>query len=380
MRGDVDSMLREIYLRLRSAEGDKSKVQELESDLSSFLLETEERLLTIKKAERDQSVYAKTRAKLKRIADGLAWKSLGFDEIRLLSYAGNPTPGFMAGKAGYYQERLVVKTLSAVPDVTFAIQNDITNILRVGDVTILLPDRTIKVIEVKSGSEGPGAARAARQEERAKVIHTYLQTGTSTNLIRERAGEVRHIQGQDPSAYYWRRLERVCVEALSRGVMWKRLDARVMVMCYRPHLLPRLQPLMQTALVSAGWANASIRFGVLSRHFEYKEKASASVRYIIPITAFEVDPEVISSILNGDLDVLVFLNVTAVVDAIREAGLEVECKGRQVIINTEAASLTVSERSWNWIIYGLRTVPTLIKSIQTTLLAFSDAADMKEAP
>jgi hypothetical protein len=250
----------------------------------------------------------------------------------------------------------------------------------VGDVTLLLSDKTVKVIEVKSGQEGPGLARAARQEERAKIIHTYLQTGISESLGGPAFREIRHIHGQEAPTYYWKRLERVCLEALSNGVMWKRLDARVLVICYQSQLLPRLRLFIQSALMSTGWTDAAIRIGVLSRHFDCKEKDSSSVRYIIPITAFEIDPEVISSILVGDLDVLVVLNITATVDAIREAGLNAEYVDGKVTINAEAATLVITERSWNWVIYGLRTVQTLIKSIQTTLASVSETENMKEAP
>lgn len=381
-----NDILRETYLRLRNSEGDKSKTQHLESDLSRLILETEEQMLAAKSDQSQRLIYAKRRARLKRIADGLAWKRLGFDEIRLLSYAGNPTPGLMAGKSGYYHERLVVENSASSSGVGFAIQNDITNILRVGDVTLLLSNNTIEVIEVKSGSEGPGLARAARQEERAKTIHTYLQTGTSRSLAGESFDEIRHVHSQDSPSYYWKRLERVCIEARSRGVAWKQLDASVVVMCYRSHLLPRLQPLIQTALASAGWTaaaadvRADIRLGVLSRHFDHKEKDSAPVRYIIPVTAFEVDSEVISSILVGELDVLVMLNRSAVIAAIKREGLEVEYTDGQVTINTEEAQLVLSERAWNWVVYGLRTVSTLIKSIQTTLLVASEIANRREAP
>jgi hypothetical protein len=149
--------------------------------------------------------------------------------------------------------------------------------------------------------------------------------------------------------------------------MWKQLDARVLVIAYRPKLLANLKDIMAVAISSTGWKNAKLRIGVLSTHFEESEKASAKVRYIIPITAFSLDPEVVASLLVGDLDVLVIVNTTAVVEALREAGLVVTNDDERVIIEAETATLELSERTWNWVVYGLRTVSTLVTSVQCVL-------------
>lgn len=371
---ETDLLLRDLYSRLRSAEGNRTVAKDLESDLSKFILEAEELLLANKNDKEAQTVYRRRRARLKRIADGFVWTALGFDEIRLLAYAGNPTPGYMAGKSGYWPERITVNTLYGFSDVVFAIQNDVTNILRVGDITVLLPNQTIKVIEVKSGSGKAGFARAQRQEERARRqeerarnIHEYLQSGGSTVLAEGDFERLQHIKASWAPTYYWGRLQRVCSEALNRGAMWKQLDARVLVIAYRPKLLANLNDIMAVAISSTGWKRAKLRIGVLSTHFAESEKESRKVRYIIPITAFRMDPEVVASLLVGDLDVLVIVNATAVVEALREAGIVITNDNDRVIIHAETATLEISERTWDWVVYGLRTVSTLVASVQCVL-------------
>ncbi len=314
-----------------------------------------------------KAVYNRRRARLKRLADGFVWTALGFDEIRLLAYAGNPTPGYMAGKAGYLAERSVVETLYGFSDVVFAIQNDITNILRVGDVTVLLPNQTIKIIEVKSGSGEAGLARTQRQEERSRNIHEYIRSGSSTVLAVGDFEHLQHIRASWTPTYYWGQLQRLCSEALKRGVMWKQLDANVVAIAYHPSLLANLRDIMGAAISSTGWKKAKLRIGVLSTQFEESEKASAKVRYIIPITAFRMDPEIIVSLLAGDLDVMVILNTTAVVEALKNGGMVVTNDDGRVTVHTETATLEISERTWNWVIYGLRTVSTLVTSVQCVL-------------
>ena len=364
---ETDRLLRDLYSRLRDAEGNRSVAKDLESALSKFTVEAEELILVNKHDSDAKAVYRRRRARLKRVADGFVWTALGFDEIRLLAYAGNPTPGYMAGKTGYWAERLAVDALYRFSDVVFVIQNDVTNILRVGDITVLLPNQTIKVIEVKSGSGNAGLARSQRQGERAKTIDEYLRSGASTVLAEGDFGHLQHLKASWSPTYYWGRLERVCSEALKRGVMWKQLDARVVVIAYRPRLLANLKNILGVAISSTGWKQAKLRIGVLSTHFEASEKASSKVRYIIPITAFRMDPEVVSSLLVGDLDVLVIVNTTAVVEALREVGMIVTQNKDRVAIQTETATLEISERSWNWVVYGLRTVSTLVESVQSVL-------------
>lgn len=364
---ETDRLLRDLYSRLRGAEGNRTVAKDLESDLSKFILETEELMLAHKHDKETKAVYGRRRARLKRLADGFVWTALGFDEIRLLAYAGNPSPGYMAGKTGYWAERFAVDTLYGFSDVVFAIQNDITNILRVGDITVLLPNQTLKVIEVKSGSGEAGFVRAQRQEERARNIHEYLRSGASTVLAEGDFERLQHIKASWTPTYYWGRLQRVCSEALKRGAMWKQLDARVMVIAYRPKFLANLKDIIGVAISSTGWKNAKLRIGVLSTHFEESEKESGKVRYIIPITAFRMDPEVVASLLVGDLDVLVIVNTTAVVEALREAGMFVTSDNDRVTIHAETATLEISERTWNWVVYGLRTVSTLVTSVQCVL-------------
>ena len=156
IKKETDEVVKDLYLSLRWPILTKNEAQKLEVILSTSIVQAEEKILFYKKSSDTdiEEAYQERRAILKRIADGLACKFFGFDEHLLRVYAMSDAPGFMAGKSGYLSERKAIQGTYSFSEIKFAIQNDITNILRVGDITLLLPDEIILPIEIKSGKRG----------------------------------------------------------------------------------------------------------------------------------------------------------------------------------------------------------------------------------
>lgn len=108
---------------------------------------------------------------LRCIGDALAWRVFGFQRRYILALCRNDPPGVMAGKKGLIAERERVD--QAWKDCgQFAIMHDLTNCLRIGDVTIFTADGP-EVIEVKSSSERRSPAqlrRIAAAQEALKAL------------------------------------------------------------------------------------------------------------------------------------------------------------------------------------------------------------------
>lgn len=107
------------------------------------------------------------------IGDGLAWRALGFDRAvpRLLSQR--------ATKQNVMSEGLLAELLEW--SRTFdqgsgiAIFNSLTNCLAFGDVTLIRPDNSVEIIEVKSSNTKSG--RKVRQRQAMREIVTILESG-----------------------------------------------------------------------------------------------------------------------------------------------------------------------------------------------------------
>jgi hypothetical protein len=82
------------------------------------------------------------------IGDALAWRVFGFQRKEIIARSQNAPPGPMAGKEGLPAELAALEQARA--DGKFAILHDLTNCLRIGDVTVFSDDDPPETIEVKS--------------------------------------------------------------------------------------------------------------------------------------------------------------------------------------------------------------------------------------
>jgi hypothetical protein len=84
------------------------------------------------------------------VGDALAWRVFGFERRHILALCRNQPPGVMAGKAGLAAER--ERVTQAYRDGQFAILHDLTNCLRIGDVTVF-GDGPPETIEIKTDEQ-----------------------------------------------------------------------------------------------------------------------------------------------------------------------------------------------------------------------------------
>jgi hypothetical protein len=99
----------------------------------------------------------------KCVGDALAWRVFGFQRKHIIALCQNPPPGGFAGKAGRPAELAHVE--QAYRDGEFAILHDLTNCLRIGDVTVFANDGSFTTMEIKTN---PGRTRPA-QNRRVKA-------------------------------------------------------------------------------------------------------------------------------------------------------------------------------------------------------------------
>jgi hypothetical protein len=105
------------------------------------------------------------------VGDALAWRVFGFQRKQIIALCQNAPPGVWAGKEGVASELAVVERARAAGQ--FAILHDLTNCLRIGDVTVFADDGDFETIEVKSH---PGR-RSPKQNRRIKTAQAAVADG-----------------------------------------------------------------------------------------------------------------------------------------------------------------------------------------------------------
>ena len=105
----------------------------------------------------------------KCVGDALAWRVFGFQRKHIIALCQNPPPGAFAGKAGRAAELARVEQAYR-EDGKFAILHDLTNCLRIGDVTIFGNDGTHETIEVKTNPNRTNPAQNRKVRAAAAAI------------------------------------------------------------------------------------------------------------------------------------------------------------------------------------------------------------------
>jgi hypothetical protein len=93
------------------------------------------------------------------VGDALAWRVFGFERRNIIALCQNDPSGVWWGKAGALAELEAVEEAYR-QDGQFAILHDMTNCLRIGDVTVFRNDGSRETVEIKSD---PMRRRSAQQ-------------------------------------------------------------------------------------------------------------------------------------------------------------------------------------------------------------------------
>ena len=104
------------------------------------------------------------------VGDALAWRVFGFQRENIIALLQNAPPGMMAGKEGLKAELDRVEQAYR-EDGQFALLHDLTNCLRIGDVTVLGQDGTFQTVEIKTDT----ARRSPAQNRRIKAARDAVR-------------------------------------------------------------------------------------------------------------------------------------------------------------------------------------------------------------
>ncbi|BCY13464.1 hypothetical protein [Actinoplanes sp. L3-i22] len=119
-------------------------------------------------------VYERIWRQLKTVADALAWKVFHYDRAIIVALSRAEAPGMMYGKAGLEKELEAIETAWA-DRRQFVLHHDLTNVIRVGDLTMFGHDGYAELREIKSNER---YRLSAQDELLAATSHVLAdQTG-----------------------------------------------------------------------------------------------------------------------------------------------------------------------------------------------------------
>ena len=105
---------------------------------------------------------------LRAVGDALAWRASGYDRRYVIALSSNASPGAMAGKSGLPAE------LGAATELrrrgSLGLLHDLTNCLRIGDITEFKRDGSKLLYEIKTKATAKTAPQRRRMEAAVEAV------------------------------------------------------------------------------------------------------------------------------------------------------------------------------------------------------------------
>jgi len=256
--------------------------------------------------------FRRRRILLKRLVDALAWILTRFNRAYIRSMGRKEPTGFIVGKAGYKLERLALEATFNEEKQTIGILHDVTNCLRVGDVTVVQLEGSPTILgclELKLVRDklAPKHSREKRQKEHGEIIWEYLSTGKSTQIL----PGFTVISSRPKLENHWSEMRYLLRKAKSRGYAYEKIEDALLYVAYNPQII-EIEEIIEKL---ENELDPPFDFGCLDRHreglFDHE-----------PIFTFEIDPELILDILFGRLVLCIFLSFGKLKPLIKDLGYD----------------------------------------------------------
>jgi hypothetical protein len=115
-------------------------------------------------------VFNRICRQLRAVGDALAWRVSNYDRRFIIALSSNDSPGPMAGKSGLPHELGAAVELRSRG--SFGLLHDLTNCLRIGDITEFKPDGSKLLYEIKSSPTAKTGPQRRRMEAAVEAVMT----------------------------------------------------------------------------------------------------------------------------------------------------------------------------------------------------------------
>jgi len=164
----------------------------------------------------EEVMWARIARQLRSVGDAMAWRLLGYNRRAILAMSRNDAAGPMYGKAGLGHE-LGAVVEAWKDDQEFALLHDLTNCLRIGDLTYFTSEGP-KVAEVKARQQSGSRARAQLRRAQEAVA-----VANGNGLL---GGTVRVLDSPLPLVTSLDKVAAVLGAAVEQGIVVKAIGDR----------------------------------------------------------------------------------------------------------------------------------------------------------
>jgi hypothetical protein len=335
--------------------------------------------------ELEAYVYERLARQLRTVGDGFAWACFGYDRRIIIALARNNSPGPMYGKEGLPYELGAIQELWKTKG-HFVLHHDLTNCLRIADLTEFAADGRRLFHEIKARPH-----TEKKQLERAQAVVDAVNNG---GRLPSSVGDNRLVQLQEPYVTNLKQLNDLLQLAKWHGCRGMQLrQGRALVASSLPVFAARwkddieggsdaLDSAKQQAFKRAGIASA------MHHIVGYSGDKAARSPTMAPWAIYPFSPIDCAALI---CDMLVFdttVSADALVDSLERVGLRGEVLLAPADVKVEGAMPVIRARwrdravTWhalglNQLLYELAEPDALARGLREVLL-MDDPADHPE--
>lgn len=168
----------ELFCASRQKDLTPNSILAIQAVLAKLLMDWQQKQREFKSADEQLGIAVVRRLilVLQRIANSIAWRSLGNDKVLIQLLAEHSKTGFLDNTVftDFEVARQIIEKDGAI-----VIVNDLTTTLRYGDLTAIYPNKhTIEIFENKLGNGSRQSGHTNRQKKYIESLLAFLNTGT----------------------------------------------------------------------------------------------------------------------------------------------------------------------------------------------------------
>ena len=138
---------------------------------------------------------------IRYVADGIAWHAYSFNRTQIRALGSKEAVSFLSGKEGLVSETEMLNKIRSLGTDWLPILHDLTNCLRIGDISIFWKSQLIDIIDVKANgvisvrsSEEKLGGRKKRQKQRLDRLWNFFETENLSDMYPDLWGKAVHTK------------------------------------------------------------------------------------------------------------------------------------------------------------------------------------------
>ncbi len=138
---------------------------------------------------------------IRYVADGIAWHAYSSNRTKIRALGSKEAVSFLSGKEGLASETEMLNKIKGLGTDWLPILHDLTNCLRIGDISIFWKSQLIDIIDVKANgvisvwsSEEKLGGRIKRQKQKLDRLWKFFETDNLSDIYPELWGRALHAK------------------------------------------------------------------------------------------------------------------------------------------------------------------------------------------